>query len=362
MSFTRKEVKEIVEFSFQCGKSDKETVKSLLGKKFSDINGFNLRDTQCESYIKPLSSAVHFKNYKIAKLLLKLGANPNVLDVTRGLFSPNISPLYFAIINDDVDMVDLLLKFGATPNGWNITRLAFERGILEIAKLMLPKVKNDEIVFAMKIAVKFGYSGIIDYFFEVFAKNNQTFEEFKNVFFKGFRLACKRGEADIIRLFISRFDEKKLDYKKGFFEDGITYALSNEVDFDTIMVIFIKCDPNYVTGWYFSIISEAFLHKRFDFLRIFLDYCDFSVIDTEKCFLSNIFDEMCIDDSVESDFLDEDETLALLLEVEPTYDIPDFIESFKIIAEYCMSGNDFEKRFKHGFKIFNEILDEISNS
>jgi hypothetical protein len=87
----------------------------------------------------PLSIAIANKNAEMVELLLRKGADPNLM--VSPLVDFLVSPLYLAIKNKDTKIVDLLLKHNANPNisGMDTTplHLAIQREEPRIVKQLL---------------------------------------------------------------------------------------------------------------------------------------------------------------------------------------------------------------------------------
>ena len=102
------EAKDAVSFlNIAISNQDMELVKKFM-KLVKDINAKGDGDET------PLGMAVETKNFALCELILKAGANIEVLS------GPNDhSPLLYAVIGGDVEMVKYLLSKGADPNAMN---------------------------------------------------------------------------------------------------------------------------------------------------------------------------------------------------------------------------------------------------
>ena len=87
---------------------------------FSDISGLGEKDIltylnigvdiniRCYHNETFLFFAVQRNNYKLVKILLEKGADPNILN------DYNLPPIYYATIRSLLDIVDLLIRYGST--------------------------------------------------------------------------------------------------------------------------------------------------------------------------------------------------------------------------------------------------------
>lgn len=306
MDLTPEELKKAHSFSQLCTYGKKKDVKSTIekGEKTSNVNGFDFRGKTYGFgeviYFRPLSSAVFGKNYKVVKLLLKLGADPNIIEINyQGSSKITSSPLYDAILKDDLKVIELLMKFGADCNISNIfMNKACKNGNLEIVKFLLPKTEEENLISCLEEAVTENNCDIIDYFFEMFGKNSKEFNNNIEFFREAFTTACYSKNSDIIRLFIKHIENNNIitkdpddDFQPGFFEEGFLLAINNHVDFDTLMLIFIKCNPNYINEDCENFISVAINVKRYDVLNFLMEYCDLNKINSEN-FFTNLFESM----------------------------------------------------------------------
>ena len=66
-----------------------------------------------QSILDPLSIAVDFGHYPIAKYLLSQGANPNGSENRE---NKNSAPIFYAIKNNNLAMVQLLIQNKASPS------------------------------------------------------------------------------------------------------------------------------------------------------------------------------------------------------------------------------------------------------
>jgi ankyrin repeat protein len=80
----------------------REAVEYLAAHGF-DVNSRN------EFGAPPLIDVVTLGNYELAKLLLELGAPPNIESKVVG------TPLHCAVENGEIELVNLLLEYGADP-------------------------------------------------------------------------------------------------------------------------------------------------------------------------------------------------------------------------------------------------------
>lgn len=320
MDLTEKEITKAEMFSYYCGNSDKKFIKSLLKEKTSNINGFGLLKTfrDCEKiYLRPLCSAVSHGNYQIAKLLLKLGADPNIVETSiyNSKFTI-VSPLYLAIAKNDIRMVKLLINFNADCDQGIFFEKSCMEGNLEIIKFLLPRTSEEDYISGLGYAVKNGHMDVVDYFFEIFGKDDETFCQNEYIFLTASHQACYTGKSEIIRIFITRMDENKIISYGDFFHEFFIGAMANDIDFDTIMLIFVKCNPYYVDKDDIDFIRHAFCFRRFDVLKFLLEFCDLKAVPHNESLLE--FIEANTEDDHETNFED-----------------PDFIESFKIIRNHC---------------------------
>jgi ankyrin repeat protein len=110
---------------------DIETVRSLLEQ---DSSLANFQDTSKQ---RPLSCAMEFSHFEIAKLLLEYGADPNAPEA-----SPfKTYPLVAAVDRNNIEMVKLLLEHGADPEayvdaGGGALYRALDHGYQDIADLL----------------------------------------------------------------------------------------------------------------------------------------------------------------------------------------------------------------------------------
>jgi hypothetical protein len=119
-----------------CSSGDEIGVRILLSQE-ADPNGKGYKNyADCVApfeFTSPLFVAISHNFYKIAKILLVAGANPNLLE------GEGITPLVSATKNQNIAMIKLLLKYGAKIDMKGLLykplRIAKEKGNREIISL-----------------------------------------------------------------------------------------------------------------------------------------------------------------------------------------------------------------------------------
>lgn len=367
MSLSREEEIKAREFSKYCGNADKEFIKSLLSEKTSNINGFNLSGTlpgvDETVYFRPLCSAVFHKNYEVAKLLLELGAKIWIIkNYYCQASNDKLQPFFLAIKQNDVEMLNILLNFTPTKKHYKvILEAAAEYDNLEILKMLFPKFDTSAYRYLPYHAVKQRAYSVLDYLFDTLAKDNDTFQKHRSNFAFAFTEACYKSDAYMIRYFIRKVDENKLNYDDDFFGYGLFRAIANDVDYDTIMMIFAKCNPNHtdseIGGDYIDCAVEF---KRFDVLRTLVEHVDLNVLNKNGKAFGNIFDMLCLDPDSDREFsakYEQEVAEKLAVDENMGYGDPNFVESFKIIYEHQKaSGYPCDYKFIRGFPALNEVM------
>lgn len=338
MNLTETEIYKARDFSFYCSNSEENFIRKIIdrGEKTSNINGFDLRK-KFDYYLKPLSSAVSSGNYGIVKFLLKLGANPNVYD--QGNFTnintKKIYPLWIALRNDDTKIIKILIKFGANPYiGNRIIKLIHEKGYIEVVKDFFPKMDTKMHIKGLKNAAINNRADILDLYFDYFGKNNEEFKENIDIFFKGFEYACLSGDYEIISIYIRHIDDKKINYPEGFFENGFMQLLCVETHFNTAMIIFMKCNSNYIDDYGSNFIVSSIENIQFEILIFLIDYCNLNLFEKSN----EYFDYLCKNIKSFLNCEEEDENIIHSKEFEKT-----FIK----IMNHCKGNINKEKCLKH---------------
>ncbi|WP_281986936.1 ankyrin repeat domain-containing protein [Aquimarina aggregata] len=168
------ELKEVFESAIQLKESytfheaivcgQKETVKDYLDK-----NPSTLVNTYSSDGFTPLSLAAFFNQTEIAKLLLKLGADPNISAINPS----KVNALHSAVAKENYDLCQLIIKKGVDVNATqmqNVTALhsAVHRGNFKLVKLLVENdanisIKMDNGSTALEIAKKEGHKKIEEY-------------------------------------------------------------------------------------------------------------------------------------------------------------------------------------------------------
>lgn len=301
MRLTPEEIQNARLFSNQCSNSSKEFIKKIIDErsKTSNINGFDLVN-KFEDYMRPLSSAISGKNYEVAKLLLELGADPDIHEEKK-------SPTYIAIRNNDIEMFKLLIEFNVDyiiPD--NLINKISILGNYEMVKILLEKIISihsddwGEILEiasdGMYAAVENGHSDIVKLYLDYFGEDSEDFEDNKYLLLNALNMACNSKDFEIVRLFIRHVEENNIECGKGFFEAAFIEGIKSYLDFDTMMKIFVKCDPNYIPDSdsfdfdHDNFISESIECHNFKILNFLIEYCNLNLFENSK----NYFEMLCI--------------------------------------------------------------------
>ncbi|MBW1296316.1 ankyrin repeat domain-containing protein [Aquimarina litoralis] len=135
------------------------------------LNNSNLYllNTYSDDGFPPLSLAAFFNQTEIAKLLITLGANPNLLAKNPS----KVNALHSAIAKENFELCKLFIENGVDINAvqmQNVTALhsAVHRGNLELTKLLIENgasigLKMDNGDTALTIAKREGHNNITQY-------------------------------------------------------------------------------------------------------------------------------------------------------------------------------------------------------
>lgn len=344
MRLTTEEIQKARLFSAQCSNSNKEFIKKIIdeGHKTSNIDGFELANT-FEDYMRPLSSAVFGKNYEVAKFLLELGAEPNIYDGEK-------SPINIAINNNNVEMFKLLIDFDVDyiiPD--NIIDKISILGYYEMVKILLKKIISNSYDWyetleiasdGLYAAVEKGHADIIELYLDYFGEDSEDFRSSSNLFLNAFNMACGSKSSEIVRIFIRHIEENNIRCKKAFFENGFMEGIASHLDFDTMMKIFIKCNPNCI--FYNdgededdNFISKSIIYRNFEILDFLIEYCNLNSFKNSK----NYFRFLCM--SLESCFKYD------IANYEDFIYKTNFEKTFTKIMIHCQDYSDKEECLKY---------------
>lgn len=347
-------------FYKKCEFEKKEIIKKLIdgGEK---INGHDLYNGY-KNYFNPLCSAIKGRNYEVIKLLLELGADPNAYygKVYNFTYVSVDYPLHIAIINGYSEIVKLLVDFKADCNlREDLMDKACKYGNLDIVKILLPHLKEENYVCGLREASYRGYADIIDYYFEIFGNNSENFHKNYFIFMGGFEGACLVNRSEVIRLFIKHIEEKRIDNFNNFFEKCFIHALNSNIDFDTMMKIFVKCNPNYVNEDEENFIKISIKKENYDILNFLIDFCNLDYLTNSKFLLVDLCKSMR---NFWKKIIDDEEDVN-----QNPFNSRDFERTFIKILNYCgpyMEDNDSRNALsylKKDRRIFYKFITIIEN-
>lgn len=188
------------------------------------------------------------------------------------------NPVYQVVKKGLTEIFKLLLEFGFDPTEklriynhdfgkYDFLTIACEEGQTEIVKILLDIKKFEELenytvfssVFgeALGEASLFGYTDIVQLFFDKLAKDSESFKKNESIFFEGLywgsysrELMGEDGpdfkygnQEDVVKLYIRNIEERKLECKKGFFEH--IFVRAQGLSLGTMLIIFAKCNPHF---------------------------------------------------------------------------------------------------------------------
>lgn len=138
-------------------------------KDYLDKPDLNLTNTHSDDGFTPLSLAGFFNQTEIAKLLIEIGADPNISATNAS----KVNSLHSAIANENYELCEILIKKGVDVNAvqmQNVTALhsAVHRGNLDLTKLLIENgastsLKMDNGDTALIIAEREGHKSIEKY-------------------------------------------------------------------------------------------------------------------------------------------------------------------------------------------------------
>lgn len=240
-------------------------------------SGCNINVSDNESGITPIHSAVINNNYKIAKLLLEHGADPNIDNGNCDF------PIHSAVSDSNYDMIELLLKHGADINSPDIySDSALDQVVIDKQDEKMIKYLLDHGALIMNChSMNYGVSNSLNE-----AKEHKMSQEIIKLIEK----RCIEQTKDIFEAIINDDIEKMREYKEKIGYNAIEELIDNHGDTvyhiaakygksDIIKLLLDKpphsilcCDDENMNEM--TPIEVAILSEHLDCAELLFDYSD----------------------------------------------------------------------------------------